>query len=386
MCSRAVLRRPGRLAGALLRPSWQAFCSNLLWLRRAHVARATSRSGSGSHWGPVLVSRTTAGPYCALAARTAARGPGGTLGATGRRGAPAVCTAGVQSVHPVERPAAPCVSRVVQRRQAEAADDAQVEAGQIMHPLDVGTNRVHPPMAALWEGDEAGFVETGRPGVDVTLHGVSSCTQVMPAQIIRAHATRAWGRCPALDVTARIELRMPRARGADTAHSGPARRSRQTRANADDSHAMHTPEPRLPGVSTRQAAIILGTSESDIRRRIKRGELAAESIPRPGGTLLRVLLDDAIDAPGAAPTPEVFQSAPTPEALQDAPALTMRLLETVSADRETIREQAETIADLNLRLGRAEAASEAASTRASTLQAEIDRLRARPGWRSWWPW
>jgi hypothetical protein len=66
---------------------------------------------------------------------------------------------------------------------------------------------------------------------------------------------------------------------------------------------MYTPEPRQTGVSVREAAILFGTSESDIRRRIKRGELVAESIARPGGTLLRVLLD----APGAAPTPE-----PTP--------------------------------------------------------------------------
>jgi hypothetical protein len=161
-----------------------------------------------------------------------------------------------------------------------------------------------------------------------------------------------------------------------------------------DSRAMHapdprqpTPEPRLPGVSTRQAAIILGVSESDVRRRIKRGELAAESIARPGGTLLRVLLDPRQDASGAAPESDSTPSTvPTPEPLQDAPAITTRLLEIVAADRETIRAQAATIGELNLRLGRAEATSEAASTRANTLQAELDRLRARSSWRAWWPW
>ena len=143
------------------------------------------------------------------------------------------------------------------------------------------------------------------------------------------------------------------------------------------------PELRLPGVSVREAAIHFGTSESDIRRRIKRGELAAESIPRPGGTLLRVLLD----TPGPAPASETAsKSGPAPEALQDAPALTMRLLEIVAADRETIREQAATIGELRERVGRTEAASEAASTRANALQAELDRLRARPGWRALAPW
>ena len=150
---------------------------------------------------------------------------------------------------------------------------------------------------------------------------------------------------------------------------------------------LAAPNPHQPGVSTRQAAIILGTSQSDIRRRIKRGELTAESIARPGGTLLRVLLDPLQDAPGAAPDGEPTPSTvPTPGPHQDAPALTTRLLEIVSADRETIRMQAETIAELGERVGRAEAASEAASTRANTLQAELDRLRARPWWRAWWAW
>jgi hypothetical protein len=146
---------------------------------------------------------------------------------------------------------------------------------------------------------------------------------------------------------------------------------------------MHTPDPRQPGISVKQAAIHFGTSESDIRRRIKRGELHAESISRAGGTLLRVL----IDAPGAAPASEPTPSKePTPEPRQDAPALTTRLLEIVAADRETIRAQAETIAELSMRVGRAETHAEAASTRANALQAELDRLRARPSWWAWWPW
>jgi hypothetical protein len=143
---------------------------------------------------------------------------------------------------------------------------------------------------------------------------------------------------------------------------------------------MHTPEPRQPGVSVREAAIHFETSESDIRRRIKRGELHAESLHRPGGTLLRVLLD----APGAAPDGAgSIESPPTPDPRQGAPALTEGLLEILAADREVIRTQSETIAELSMRAGRAEAASEAASARANALQVEVDRLRARRWWHLW---
>jgi septal ring factor EnvC (AmiA/AmiB activator) len=144
-----------------------------------------------------------------------------------------------------------------------------------------------------------------------------------------------------------------------------------------DSRAMHAPEPRLPGVSVREAAIRVGTSESDIRRRIKRGELRAETFQRRGGTLFRVFLDDATDALGAAPATEMAsESRPAPEALQDAPAATTRALDILDAllraSAETIDRQAETIAELSVRVGRADAASEAASTRARALQAEIE--------------
>lgn len=154
---------------------------------------------------------------------------------------------------------------------------------------------------------------------------------------------------------------------------------------------MHAPEPRLPGVSVREAAIHFGTSESDIRRRIKAGTLAAEKFERPGGTFYRVLLDDTR---AASDTRQSSESVPAPEPLQDAPAATMRALEMaedrldfadalIRANGETIERLATENADLRERVGRAE-------QRADSLQAERDRLSVelererRPWWRKIW--
>jgi hypothetical protein len=132
----------------------------------------------------------------------------------------------------------------------------------------------------------------------------------------------------------------------------------------------------LPGISVREAAIHFGTSESDIRRRIKRGDLRAESIARPGGTLLRVL----IDAPGAAPTTDpIRETAPAPEPLQDAPAAIVGLLELIASDRETIAEKDRLLAEMAERVG-------ALREEVGQLRGERDRLAADLTWerRPWW--
>jgi hypothetical protein len=67
--------------------------------------------------------------------------------------------AGEKSIHPREHPACPCVGRIVQRGEAEAAGDPQVETGELVHLLDVRPDRIHPPVATPHEGDEAGPVE-----------------------------------------------------------------------------------------------------------------------------------------------------------------------------------------------------------------------------------
>lgn len=142
---------------------------------------------------------------------------------------------------------------------------------------------------------------------------------------------------------------------------------------------MLPPEPRLPGISVREAAIRLGTSESDIRRRIRRGELQAEVLPRAGGTLLRVLLPDPTDAPGAAPA----ESGAAPEAPQDAPALTTRLLDKLDERDVTITALHAENAELRERVGRAETEAAAAERRATDLAAELARERGRRWWRFW---
>lgn len=146
---------------------------------------------------------------------------------------------------------------------------------------------------------------------------------------------------------------------------------------------MHAPEPRLPGISVREAAIHFGTSESDIRRRIKRGEIQAESIARPGGTLLRVL----IDAPGATPDPEPpSEPARTPEPLQDAPAL-RTALESIGSLVERNAALSDRVAELEREAGRLEGevqaradALEWTQARLDQAQAELERVRRKRWW------
>ena len=132
---------------------------------------------------------------------------------------------------------------------------------------------------------------------------------------------------------------------------------------------MPTPDPPQGGISTREAAAILGTSTSDVLRRIRAGTLRSERFERAGGTYYRVYLDPPQD------TPEAPQEPPGPrqdvsEAIQAAVA---PLVEALAEERSERRKLAEENADLRERIG-------AAETRAERLQAELDRER-----RGWWP-
>lgn len=133
---------------------------------------------------------------------------------------------------------------------------------------------------------------------------------------------------------------------------------------------MHDPDTRHEWVSVKTAAIHFGTSESDIRRRIKRGELISESLSRPGGTLLRVRLD----------APDTRQHTESPPAPDTRPDIASGLLERLSDQDAVVEAQRVEIArinaenaDLRERAGRAE-------TRADLLADEMERLR-RPWWR-----
>ncbi len=141
--------------------------------------------------------------------------------------------------------------------------------------------------------------------------------------------------------------------------------------------AMHDPDTRHEWVSVKQAAIYLGTSESDVRRRIRRGELESESLARPGGTLLRVRL----------PTPDTRQpieSSPAPETHQTAPHDLSALLsvalgpltEALALERAERQKLAQEIRDLTARAATAEAL-------AAERERELARERQRSLWKPW---
>jgi hypothetical protein len=73
------------------------------------------------------------------------------------------------SVHAHRRPGGPGGRRFQPGREAEAAGDPEVEAGQVMHLPRIGANRVDLPVAAAREGDEAGFPEWLVADSDVAL-------------------------------------------------------------------------------------------------------------------------------------------------------------------------------------------------------------------------
>lgn len=140
---------------------------------------------------------------------------------------------------------------------------------------------------------------------------------------------------------------------------------------------MHSPDTRHEWVSVKQAAIHFGTSESDIRRRIKRGELISESFDRPGGTLLRVRLPAPDDAPPIESDPAPDPRQHEPDRLQD---IATGLLERLADQDATVAEQRAEIArinaenaDLRERAGRAEAERD--------MLAEQLARSQRPWWR-----
>lgn len=161
---------------------------------------------------------------------------------------------------------------------------------------------------------------------------------------------------------------------------------------------MHEPAARRELVSVAEAAVRLGISQTEVRRRIRAGRLEAEEQERPQGTLLRVIFYTPEDAPSPVNQP--------PEAHQDAPAASLReILEPLTEAHERLFEAYREIADLRERVGRAEADASHATARADSLaeqlsatdrqrdaaearalasEAEVAALRGRRRWR--WPW
>jgi hypothetical protein len=148
---------------------------------------------------------------------------------------------------------------------------------------------------------------------------------------------------------------------------------------------MSTPDTRHEWVSVKAAAIHFGTSESDIRRRIKRGELESESLSRPGGTLLRVKLPAP---PDAAP----IESPHNPDTRQDVlSAVLGPLTDALASERAEQRAERQKLAleNAELREDRGRLRAEAAGlkealdwteARRAQAEGELERMR-RPWWR-----
>lgn len=139
---------------------------------------------------------------------------------------------------------------------------------------------------------------------------------------------------------------------------------------------MPPPDPPQGGISTREAAAILGTSTSDVLRRIRAGTLRAERFERAGGTYYRVYLDPPQD------TPDAHQEPPEPR--QDASEAIAALRAIIEEERAERRQVAAENADLRERIGRAEANAQQERARADRLQAELDRERNRSWWQRAW--
>ena len=128
-------------------------------------------------------------------------------------------------------------------------------------------------------------------------------------------------------------------------------------------------------VSLPEASRILNLPETTIRNLVRAGKLEGGQVlrspdnPNDKRYVWRILITDpqTEDVPSESEHPQ-----PSSSWLQD------RLVER----DETIAGLYVELGELRERVGRAEAL--AASVTA--LQAELDRLRARPWWRAWWAW
>jgi hypothetical protein len=156
--------------------------------------------------------------------------------------------------------------------------------------------------------------------------------------------------------------------------------------------------PVMPWLSLPDYARRTGTPESTVRAAIRKGTLEGHQEQRAPGdprVVWKVWVDDpqapAEHHPQQQPQPssdsiEGHPPAAAETAATEPPAVTMRLLDTVLT-------QAETIAALRERVGRSEAARAAAERRAADLaerlagvERERDQLREaaeRPWWQFW---
>lgn len=161
---------------------------------------------------------------------------------------------------------------------------------------------------------------------------------------------------------------------------------------------MQSPTIRQPSagrwVPFDQARMILRMSEGTLRRAIRDGTVTAEQRRRnpDSPTDQRMVYEVLIpNPPGEPPLADVDSESPIRQtSATDPPAATTRALDVLAAALTEERAERQRLAvenaELRERVGRAEAEVASATASATILQAEIDRLRARPWWRAWWPW
>jgi len=137
---------------------------------------------------------------------------------------------------------------------------------------------------------------------------------------------------------------------------------------------MHNLDERYEWIGTREAAARLGVSPSTIERMIRKGEVTAERVERPGGSRLLVRFDRPQE-PHRATSGDAgpIESDATSQARQ---ATSDALTGLLAASAVTIDRQAQQIADLSERMGRAEAERD-------MLRAELERSMSRRWWRFW---
>lgn len=122
----------------------------------------------------------------------------------------------------------------------------------------------------------------------------------------------------------------------------------------------------------------LGISDRTLRRRVERGELVGEYIPRPQGTALYVKLPDDVAAEDAAPDSTAASDQENAHAAFQA-ALTAALAP-ISEALEVERTERQALAQ---DVGQLRERAAAAETERDLLRAELERARARPWWRLW---
>ena len=190
------------------------------------------------------------------------------------------------SVHPPCRPARPDVGRVQPRREAEAAGEPPIEAGDIVQLRDGGVDGVDPPVAARGKAT--------RP---------ASSRDWAPAWI-----GRAIGCLPAPTTS---ELHHDPCHHAHPPTPAPADaradRSRRRRLEGAIDGTVGTERVTSQRVAVAAAAAILGVSVVTVRQMIKRGQLEAERVLRPQGSAYLVTLPASLgDGTGDRPPTELL--------------------------------------------------------------------------------